>query len=215
MARFVTFFAVVALAVGVAFFLRAEDESLKGEIQVITSNDVLEKYLTRYKTVIGADYDGYRNHLYRVLSFTKHFLKGDEKFLEIIAAALVYHDIGLWTNNELAYLDPSAALAAKDLKNDFKKGELDLIHNIIVYHHKLTPFIEGENAQIVEAVRKADTLDFTLGLVNFGMPSAHVSKVQTTLPNAGFHKALAEFGPKLYGWDVVKIVKGAASLFKW
>lgn len=92
-----------------------EDESLQGEINVITHEENLEKYLSPFKTTIGADYDGYRNHLYRVLTYTVHFLHGDKSFLPAISAALVYHDIALWTDSELAYLEPSAKRAETDL----------------------------------------------------------------------------------------------------
>jgi hypothetical protein len=52
----------------------------------------------------------------------------------------VYHDIGLWTHSALSYVDPSADLAAKDLKGRFSPVELARIRDIILWHHKLTPF---------------------------------------------------------------------------
>eukprot|EP00954_Amorphochlora_amoebiformis_P010267 802499-Amorphochlora_amoeboformis.AAC.1 len=52
----------------------------------------------RYPDIIGDDYAGYRGHIYRTLSFSLHFL-ANETHRGAIEAALVYHDIGLWTDS--------------------------------------------------------------------------------------------------------------------
>jgi hypothetical protein len=43
-----------------------------------------------------------------------HFLENAEEYERIVEAAFVYHDIGLWTDRELAYLEPSEAVAIAD-----------------------------------------------------------------------------------------------------
>jgi hypothetical protein len=142
------------------------------------------------------------------------YILDDESKLPIIAAALVYHDIGLWTDNILSYLEPGCARAKEEFKEKLSKEDLQLMDDIIYYHHKVTPF-DGPHAEVVNAVRKSDWVDATLGLVNHGMPRAHISFVNHQIPNNGFHKCLAEFGPKLYGWDVIHIFSELSSIMKW
>lgn len=67
----------------------------------------------------------------------------------------------------------------------------------------------------MNAVRKADWIDASQGVVTKGMPRAHIRKVSEQISNSGFHKTLLEFGPKLHGWNVVKIVTEISSIFKW
>jgi len=49
--------------------------------------------------LIGSDYAGYRGHVYRVLSYSLHYLGSniDPTSRNLLELALVYHDIGLWT----------------------------------------------------------------------------------------------------------------------
>lgn len=70
----------------------------------------VEELLARYRAVIGSDYDGYRNHVYRVITYAMHFLNDAPEHEQLVETAFVYHDIGLWTDHELAYLEPSEVL---------------------------------------------------------------------------------------------------------
>jgi hypothetical protein len=54
-------------------------------------------------------------------------------------------------------------------------------------HHSLRKFFGNDR---VEAFRKGDLVDFSLGLIRFGLPHAFVSEVKAAFPNAGFHKHL-------------------------
>ena len=55
--------------------------------------------------------------------------------------ALVYHDIGLWTDSDLAYLEPSCAAAAQAaIKLGMTEGDKSLLHDIIFWHHKVRHF---------------------------------------------------------------------------
>ena len=203
--------ALIAVAV---YLLRCENDKLSSPITVIQHADEVEKYLTEHKTEIGEDYDAYRGHIYRVLSYAMHYLNGDTTHFALIAAALVYHDIGLWTHKTLAYLEPSSLIAKDRFRIQYSREEIDLLREIIVNHHQITPY-EGPHADVVNAVRRADWIDATMGLVNHGMPATHIAAVQGSIPNAGFHKALVEFGPRLYGWNVVKTVSKLSTIFKW
>lgn len=103
------------------------------------------------------------------------------------------------------YLSPSYERATKHVKED-----LQLIHDCIEYHHKITPF-NSENGkrhdELVNAFRKADWIDASLGLVNHGMSRANVLKAQTVLPNAGFHNALGRLSFQWKGYQILSILR--------
>lgn len=210
------FIVVVILLSALCYQVFHEDESLSGDITIIPNSKFVEDHLTGYKELIGSDYDGYRGHIYRVLSYTMHFLKKndtDAKYLPAIAAALVYHDIALWTDATLSYIEPSCVQAKRHLEG-FDSVEQQLIQDIIYYHHKFTPFTAGPHANIVEAVRKADWIDASFGVLSKGIPRAHIRAVMNAIPEAGFHQTLADFGPRLHGMNVYKIVTGLAKIFR-
>ena len=212
----------IAVIVKLVVNLRSADPSVTNrKINVITSSPHLEKLLRNYKELIGADYEGYRNHIYRVLTYSLHYLDGNStldgavlKNLPIIEAALVFHDIGLWTDRRLSYLEPSSFRAKQEFEGIYSERDLELLHNIIYWHHKVTPFV-GPQAEIVNAVRKADWIDATMGVVNFGMPHAHIVSVNEKLLEAGFHSMLVGIGPRYYGYNVIRIVSELSSILKW
>lgn len=207
---------IAIFAVGLYVRFSARDPSLQGDFKAITYNENIEKLLKKYKDVIGSDLPGYKNHCYRVLSYTHHFLHGKVTPAqnEVITTALVYHDIGLWTDKTLAYLEPSSERALEVYRGKYSPEDQQLLHDIIYWHHKITPFV-GPNADIVNAVRKADWIDATQSTVHQGMPRQHIAHAYATIPVAGFYDTLQQFGPRLYGNDVMRIVKEMVSILKW
>ena len=199
----------------ILYFQFKENQNLKTlDIKIITYSNVVESSLAMYKDLIGTDYNGYRNHIYRVLTYSRHFLDGDESNIDVIASALVYHDIGLWTAGTLAYLEPSAQLARAKCAGTFTPEQLKLQEDIINHHHKIWPYTES-GGRIIEAVRKADWIDASYGILNKGMPRSYIVKVQSALPAAGFYDTLMDFGPRLHGSNVVKILTEIVQIFKW
>lgn len=95
------------------FFVQPENPFLQYDIDVISSHPLIESSLSSFKDILKEDYEGYRGHIYRVFTYTMHFLHGEETHKLTIARALVYHDLGLWVNSNhtLAYLAPSWGLA--------------------------------------------------------------------------------------------------------
>lgn len=204
---------IIAIAVGVFIYAEYSLDVDQREIEVIKSSDVIEGLLAEFKEVVGEDYDGYRGHLYRVLSYTNYYLKGVTSYRKVIETALVYHDIGLWTDGELSYLEPSTDRAVKRFGNEFTEEETTLMINIIMQHHKFLPF-SGPHEDIVNAVRKADWIDASHGILKKGISETNVRKVESSIPNAGFHKTLANFGPKLHGANAFKIVWEISGIFR-
>lgn len=63
------------------------------------------------------------------------------------------------------------------------------IELMIDMHHKLRSYSD-EQYPLVEVFRKGDLVDFSLGVVKFGLSNSSIKKVKDTFPNAKFHKFL-------------------------
>ncbi|GAM60587.1 hypothetical protein JCM19232_3529 [Vibrio ishigakensis] len=100
----------------------------------------MEELFSRYKHLIGDDYLGYRNHVYRTITYAMHFLGNDPELEQIVETAFVYHDIGLWTDHELAYLEPSEAVARETMKSSvgdstqmsYKERFIGIIRSLLI-----------------------------------------------------------------------------------
>lgn len=188
--------------------------SLKSSsIRVIESSPMVEKLLEPYRDVIGDDYAGYRGHIYRVLSYTLHFLNGDETHRDAIELALVFHDIALWTDKELAYLEDSATHAQHINETQNLGIEPQLLHDMIYYHHKITPY-RGPHQEVINAFRKADWIDATKGILAKGMPRMHIRKVKAAIPAAGFYETLMRLGPELTNNRFFKMIRKFMRVYK-
>jgi len=81
---------------------------------------------------------------------------------------------------------------------------------MIEEHHKLREY-ENENYPLVELFRKGDLVDFSLGLVKFGLPNEYIKTIKRTFPNMGFHKGLLK---KVSVW-FLKHPLNPAPMIKW
>lgn len=183
-------------------------------IHIITDSAHLEALLAPYQTQIGADFAGYRNHLYRVLTYIQYFRQGDPSQRELIETALVYHDIALWTARQLAYLAPSADLALADNERHGWGLDADLLRTLIEQHHKITAY-RGPHAALVNAFRKADWIDATAGVLRKGIPRRHIRAVQKALPAAGFYQTLRRLGPELTHGRFFTMLRQFARVYRW
>lgn len=208
-------FVVVAVILGGIYY--GGDDG-PAQIEVVSTSPVVEEHLSKFRSIIGDDYEGYKGHIYRVLSYTLHFLGSEgHKYRKAIEVALVYHDIALWTDSKLNYLGPSFDQAKKNA-GGFTEEEMDLIHDMIIYHHKITPFqsaMGSQHDEVVNAVRKADWIDATMGIVSHGMSRANIRKVSDAIPEAGFHATLAGFGSRIHGWNLLKAFWELGQIFYW
>ncbi|NPU91013.1 MAG: hypothetical protein HPY82_03800 [Gammaproteobacteria bacterium] len=155
----------------------------------------IDSILSEWKPVIGSDYEGYRNHVVRMVTFCLMLRRAsvqdsseeDQRKIEIAGC---FHDIGLWTGNSLDYLLPSLPPARRYLSAQGLDAWADEIESMILLHHKVTS-VQAGVSPLVELFRQGDLVDFSLGSVRFGLPGKVVRKVQAIFPNAGFHKMLA------------------------
>lgn len=174
----------------------------------------LDAIFATYVDSIGRDYPGYRNHVERTVTYAMHLLGNDDDLEPIVETALAYHDIGLWTDKVLAYLEPSEAVALADNAKHGWGFDPDLLRGIIHWHHKVFPY-RGPNAGIIEACRKADWIDASLGWLRKGMPRSAIREVERVFPNLGFHATLLRLTQDLGGSTLgggVRVVRG---IVKW
>jgi len=179
-----------------------------------TDRPRIERLFTPYRDLIGDDYAGYRNHVYRTVTYAMHFLGDDPDAEAAVETAMVYHDIGLWTDKELAYLEPSEHAVVVD--NEKYQWELDpeLLRGIIHWHHKITRY-RGPHERIIEACRKADWIDASMGWVRKGISRKAIAAVEAAFPNEGFHKTLLRLAKDYSGSTIVGGMRVARGIVKW
>ena len=162
-------------------------------MDIVTNYLLVDEILETYKPVMKSDFDGYRNHVTRMLNFCHYLMPNltaeDSKKIQIAAA---FHDIALWTHDRVDYLVPSYQDCHQYLEQQGLANWKNEIQVIIDMHHLVSTY-HGPYENLVEIFRKADLIDFSLGLVANGVDRNFIKDVRATIPNAGFHKTLMRF----------------------
>lgn len=177
---------------------------------IIEETPLLDEILKPWKETLGNEYTEYRNHANRMIlcCFMLRDCNSEEKQKIIIAAA--FHDIGIWIDDTLDYLPPSLPPAHEYLKAQGLEKWATEIELMITKHHKLRKH-RNKNYPLVEVFRRGDLIDFSLGLVKFGLEKADIKQLKTEIPNADFHKNLAK---RIAKW-FIKHPLNPAPMMKW
>jgi hypothetical protein len=157
---------------------------------------LLEEILGKWKNKLRNDYQGYNNHVYRVIYFCLALHKCNDEEREKIIIAGCFHDLGIWVNGTLDYLPPSIALVKEYLKQNNLERWTSEIELMIDMHHKIRKY-QDQRYPLVEVFRRGDLVDFSLGVIKWGLPKTYIKSVKDQFPNAGFHKRLVQLGK---GW---------------
>ncbi|OLQ94473.1 phosphohydrolase [Vibrio ponticus] len=189
-------------------------QQLRPHIEIKLERPRVELLFTKFKDLMGDDYPGYRNHVYRTITYAMHFLDNDEQYEQLVETAFVYHDIGLWTDQELAYLEPSELLALSDNAQHEWGLDPDALRGAIHWHHKISAY-KGPHQKVIEACRKADWIDATKGTVRKGMSKENIEQVERAFPNLGFHDTLLRLTKDYGGSTVVGGVQVTLGIMKW
>lgn len=145
--------------------------------------------LSPYREYLGKDATAYTHHVTRMVHYTHAMGSLTEEESEKVLIAGVFHDLGIWTDNTIDYLDPSEKLAIEYLKTlDCTHYENDII-TMIRYHHKLLPI---KNNPLAERFRKADLVDVSWGFMRANIDTVVIKNMKKNFPNNGFHKRLLE-----------------------
>ena len=184
------------------------------DINIKLERPWVEELLACYESLIGKDFPGYRNHVYRTITYAMHFLDNETEFEQLVETAFVYHDIGLWTDHELAYLEPSEAVALRDNEKYEWGLNPEMLRNAIHWHHNILPY-KGPSQHVVEACRKTDWVDASMGVLKKGLSKAIVKEVEDAFPNFGFHNTLLRLAKDYGGSTLVGGVKVTRGIVKW
>lgn len=228
MLKFLALFGVaLAVAVGYIYqnnpflFGKRTGEPHDG-FTVYTHFAELDDELFKLADAIGSDFIPYRNHCLRVLTFTKYFLPDDvvatiPNAMELAAIALAYHDVGLWTDRDLNYLEPSRKQLDDNLGGSYSASDIETMDQIVLQHHKFTDYAELSEAQnaLINAVRKADWTDATMGLIRFGLPSALLEAAYDQIKEAGFHQMLLGMDARLSPGNKINGTLEVLKIMKW
>lgn len=171
---------------------------------------LLDAILEQWKPVIGDDYDGYRNHVQRMVRFCCALRECSDEEKQKIMIAAAFHDIGIWIENTVDYIPPSIPPAMEYLQAHDLESWSREIEQMISEHHKLTKFKDA-SMPLVEVFRQGDLVDFSFGTVKFGLPPGLIKHVKKQFPNAGFHKGLARRAGRWF----LKHPLNPAPMMKW
>jgi hypothetical protein len=158
---------------------------------LITAVPIVDDVLSAHRSVLGADFTFYRNHVYRVTNLCARFAPDDVVSREKIAIAATFHDLGIWTDCTFDYLEPSVRLATAYLARSGREEWTAEIAEMIREHHKISSY-PVDAYPLVEAFRRADWIDVTRGLRHFGVSRAFVREIYAVWPDAGFHWRLVQ-----------------------
>ena len=153
----------------------------------------IDDILERWRAPLAHDFNGYRNHCCRVLSFCLALSGRNAGAVEKFAIAAAFHDLGIWTHHTFDYIGPSRTLARDYLAETNRSHWAAEIETMIEQHHKMTAYTANPQ-WLVEPFRKADWVDVSKGLLKFGLPLALVHRVMAEFPNMRFHQRLVVLG---------------------
>ncbi len=171
---------------------------------------LLEEILTEWQETIGSEYEGYKNHVYRMIHCCLALKECSEEEREKIVIAGAFHDIGIWIEDTVDYIPPSIPPAMEYLKRRDLTAWAAEIELMISDHHKITEF-QDKTYPLVELFRKGDLIDFSFGLINFGISESYIKDLQAEFPNADFHIDLGKRAAKWF----VKHPLNPAPMMKW
>lgn len=162
-------------------------------MSLIIHQPQLDAALDEWRSQIGANFNAYRNHCYYVLNVVNALVQPTSKELDQIAVAVAFHDLGIWSDKTLDYLDPSAEHAKAYLIARGREADVPAVEAMIQGHHKFTR-CKGEHARLAEAFRRADWNFVSLGSIPMGVPRTLRKELIAAFPNDGFHNMLLKLG---------------------
>jgi hypothetical protein len=140
-----------------------------------------------------AGFDAYKAHAYRVVNFARAMTPATPDRDGKLSIAAAFHDLAAF--DTLDYLAPSIEAQDAWLKQTGREAWADELALMVAEHHRMSKY--GPNrphAPLVEAVRRADLVDVSQGLIRFGMSSAYVREVRGAFDASVFFKRVIPMG---------------------
>ncbi|MCV7314974.1 HD family phosphohydrolase [Mycolicibacillus parakoreensis] len=137
-----------------------------------------------------AGWEAYKAHVYRVVNFARALSADAPDRDDKLAIAGAFHDLAAF--DTLDYLVPSIQAQDTWLHRTGRQAWSEELALMIAEHHRLVRY--GPNrphAPLVEAVRRADLVDVSQGLIRFGLPASYVKDVRAAFDaNAFFRRVI-------------------------
>lgn len=128
-------------------------------------------------------FEGYRNHAHRVYNFARSISSLSPEDEDKVAIAAAFHDLCVFDG--LDYLEPSIEEAATYLRETGREQWDREVALMIAFHHRVRAY-RGQHAGLVEAFRRADWNEFTMGVVRGGIPRGVRNAADAELPVTDF-----------------------------
>jgi HD domain-containing protein len=164
--------------------------------EIIRNIPVAEEILESHRERARGDdagYDAYKAHVYRVVNFARVLAPDLPDRDDKLAIAVAFHDLAAF--DTLDYLVPSIEAQDAWLQQTGREAWSDELALIVAEHHRLTKYgASRPYAPLVEAVRRADLVDVSQGLIRFGIPGAYVKEVRASFDAGVFFKRVIPSG---------------------
>jgi hypothetical protein len=156
------------------------------------AEDILESHRHRAHGD-DAGYDAYKAHVYHVVNFARALTPDEPGRDDKLAISAAFHDLAAF--DTLDYLAPSIAAQDAWLRETGRQTWSDELALVIAQHHRLTRYASTRpHAALVEAVRKADLVDVSQGLIRFGIPRSYVMEVRAAFDATVFFRRVIPQG---------------------
>lgn len=158
------------------------------DVEPILASPTLDALLAPHAATFPrhTDFQGYRNHCLRMLNVVLRLSNDEPDRREKVEVALAFHDLALFPDRTLAYLDGATALAESHLHGVGRADWIEPVTLMIRNHHKVRRYA-GPHANLVEPFRAADWIDVSFGMLNFGIDRAWLRALHAQLPLQSFY----------------------------
>jgi hypothetical protein len=156
------------------------------------AEEILESHRHRARGD-DAGYDAYKAHVYRVVNLARALTPDEPDRDDKLAIAVAFHDLAAF--DTLDYLVPSIEAQDAWLQQAGREAWSDELALIVAEHHRLSGYAATRPyAPLVDAVRRADLVDVSQGLIRFGIPSSYVKEVRAAFDASVFFRRVIPSG---------------------
>ena len=135
----------------------------------------------------------YRAHVYRVINFARALSPTAPDLDDKLAIAAAFHDIAGF--DTLDYLVPSITAQDRWLQRTGRQAWSEELAVVIAEHHRLTRYgADRPHAALAEAMRRADLIDVSQGVIRFGLPKTYVREVRRCFDASEFFTRVIPLG---------------------
>jgi hypothetical protein len=163
----------------------------------IPESSLIESILVPWRSLLDRYYDAYRGHVYRQLNYALRLIDarggrqhadaygGWDGIEQRVAVAAASHDVGVFADGSMDYLEPPVSRMRDWLKEHDHMEWFEVAALMSRMHHKLTRY-RGKHEILVEAFRRADLTDLSFGTISSGVARDYIRSVVAEFPYAGF-----------------------------